>query len=209
MKIVLFDSGLGLLSFVRLILKKNYSGEFYLLLDNDHFPYGDKDDDSLACILEDIFFEVKKINADYLFICCNTMSRIYHKYSLKSDFKVVTILDINLSHYQPDFYLFGTKSLCNLNEYKTYSGENLAYLIENNQIKDIVKLLKIIDKKIILSCTHYLLLKPLLDYYHINYQSYEEEIFLDLKTDLSSKIYIKRKDFSRLKKFLNCRIYFY
>lgn len=209
MKIVLFDSGLGLLPFVHLILKKNYSGEFYLLLDNDHFPYGDKNDESLACILENIFSEVKKINADYLFICCNTMSRIYYKYSLKSDFKVVTILDINLSHYQPDFYLFGTNSLCNLNEYKTYSGDNLAYLIESNRIKEIIRLLKRIDKKIILSCTHYLLLKPLLDYYQIQYQSFEEEMFLNLRTDLPLKIYIKRKDYSRLKNFLNCSINFY
>lgn len=209
MKIVLFDSGLGVLPFVHLILKKNYSGEFYLLLDQNHFPYGDKDDETLISILKNIFSEVDNLKADYLFICCNTMSRIYHQYSLKSKFKVVTILDINLSHYQPDYYLFGTNSLCNLDYYKTYSGDNLAYLIENNRIKDVIKLLKNIDKKIILSCTHYILLKPLLDYYQIEYQSYEEEMFLDFKTSLPSKIYIKKNDYPRLKKFLNCDINFY
>ena len=43
MKIFVYDSGKGILSFIKLILKSNKNNDYYFFMDKDFFQLGEKD----------------------------------------------------------------------------------------------------------------------------------------------------------------------
>lgn len=209
MKICLYDSGLGVISFLHQAIKCHYNHEYYLLIDKENFPYGNKTDQELKNILIAQLEKISQLNIDYLFICCNTMSRIFNQLQIKTDFKVRTILDINLKYLNQDNYLLATSSVKSFYPKRVIDGENLASFIEKNNIINIIKFIKKINNNIILSCTHYHLIKPLLDYYNVDYHSYENEIFNGLDSGCEFEIYVKKEDLSLIKKFIKLDIKIY
>ena len=79
MKICLYDSGLGVLPFIKLILRNNLANDYYIFLDQDNFPYGEKSEEELEDVLIKNLNEINKNKYDLIFILCNTMSFIYKK----------------------------------------------------------------------------------------------------------------------------------
>lgn len=212
MKIMLYDSGLGVIPFLKVILKEKLNNDFYFYIDSINFPYGDKDDKTLKNILAQFLDYVLNLKIDYLLICCNTMSRIFLENNYNLPFKVKTILEINLHHLDSSNYLLGTSSLKSKYQKSVIDGEFLASYIENNCLLNIILYLKKLskeNKKIILSCTHYYLLKNILPFYKINFLSYEKEIFKDIPICNELNIYIKKKNYDKFKNYYKLGIKFY
>lgn len=209
MKICLYDSGLGIASFLKIILKNNLCNDYYLYFDNKNFPFGNKSEEELKSILNNFFKKIKKYHFDYILICCNTMSNIFKKYHFNIKEKVINILDINLTDID-DRYLYCTYSLSkSLSEVKSLEGGLLPSFIEHNQIANIIKKIKTIDKNIILGCTHFHLLKELLDYFSVDYVSKEAKIFDGIPTSNQLNFYVKKKDYKLIKNYLKKDIIFY
>ena len=209
MKICLYDSGLGIASFLKIILKKNINNDYYLYFDNKHFPFGNKSEAELKTILESFLKKIRKYHFDYILICCNTMSNIFKKYNFKTKEKVINILDINLNNLN-ERYLYCTYTLSKLLENKnTLNSGLLPSFIEYNQIGNIIRKIKTIDKNIVLGCTHFHLLKEILDYYSIEYLSNEELIFDEIPTADKLNFFVRKKDYKIIKNYLKRDINFY
>ncbi|MBE6142784.1 MAG: hypothetical protein E7177_02195 [Erysipelotrichaceae bacterium] len=200
MKIGLVDSGIGVVPFIKEIIKQNKNNDYYLFIDNEYFPYGNKSEKELLDRLLFIFNYFERYSIEQLLICCNTLSYIYLKYLPKSIFKVTTILQINLTKNSP---LLTTEYLSkNIN---SISGEELASFIEENNIINIIKLIKNIEaKELVLSCTHYPLIKSLFSYYKIKAYSFENELIESLKSEKNNAIfYLQKKDLNVIKKYFS------
>ena len=206
MKICLYDSGLGVLPFIKLILRNNLGNDYYIFLDQDNFPYGEKSVEELEDILIKNLNEINKNKYDLIFILCNTMSFIYKKLNIKQD-NIKTILDININ-YQTDEYLLCTNALSNKLPY-SLSGGSLANYIEKVNILEIINFINDIDKKVILSCTHYHLLKDIIPFYKKKFVSLEKEIFKDLNYNSLVNFYVKKKDYDVIRKYIKRVLYFY
>lgn len=203
MRIGLFDSGSGIIPFIDEIIKQDKRNDYYLYVDLHHFPYGDKSEDELIDILKEVFLSFEKIGIDELLIVCNTMSYVYLQNDLASSFRVKTILDLNLRMYNSSCNLLCTTFLADKlgKFYQVIDGKNLASLIENNDIYEIIKIVKKckFSSSIILSCTHYSLAKDIFSSLvsNVKFYSYEKEFisFLDSYSDLSFHAFSKHKSF--------------
>ena len=205
MKICLYDSGIGVIPFLKIILKNKIYNDYYLYIDNENFPYGNKSDDELLKMLKKVIKYVENNNYDYLFICCNTMSRIYLNYHIICKVKIRTILEINIK-YLKDYELLCTSSLSK-NIDNSINGNNLAkYITENNIFKILEYLIHFKNKKIILGCTHYHLIKDLLSAYRVSYLSLEERIFDNVNVSKELNIFVKEKDYIEIKKYIKVGI---
>lgn len=206
MKICLYDSGIGVIPFLKVILKDKLYNDYYIYIDHQHFPYGEKSDSQLYNILKDNFKNLEKYNFDYIFICCNTMSRIYLMH--KSDFtnKVRTILEVNLKDLK-NYKLITTNNLSKA--LLSISGENLASYIENVDIIKIIKFIKQINTPICLGCTHYHLIKDLLPFYNVKFLSNEKKIFKNLQYSEQINIYVKLRDEEIIKKYIKIGLKLY
>lgn len=202
MKICLFDSGIGVIPFIKSIIKRKKNNEYYIILDQEHFPYGNKSDEELLTILKYNLNKIEKLNIDLLLICCNTISYIYLKYKPSTTFVVKTILQINLKKEKP---LLATPFLSS--KINGISGNNLAYLIENNQIKEIILLLKNIKQnEFVLGCTHYLIIKSLFDQYQFVTYALVDELIDQIERESNKMIFYSNKKSLLKKFFFNIRI---
>ena len=95
MNILLLDSGLGLIPFVKEIIKCNKKNTYYLYMDNEFFPYGSKTRHQLKRRLQFLIRKFNKLDLDEIYICCNTLSKIYLDYKFKSKVKIKTILELD------------------------------------------------------------------------------------------------------------------
>lgn len=163
MKIALIDSGVGLIPFVKYILKERLLNSYYCYMDSELFPYGDKKEAILIKQVEKIFDNLEKEGCQIVLICCNTLSLIYRKVKKKYSFIIRDILSLNLKLLDSKSTLLCTPFLKKKLKVKgrVISGKNLAYLIETKDIKAIVSLLKSLNLKgrVVLSCTHYPLIE--------------------------------------------------
>jgi glutamate racemase len=208
MKICLYDSGIGIIPFLKVILKKKIYNDYYLYIDNDNFPYGNKSDEELLKILKKVIKYVENNDFDYLFICCNTISRIFLNNQIESKVKVKTILEENIKDNK-EFKLLCTPSLSK-NIDNSINGNNLAEYITDNNLYKIIELINCIkNEKIILACTHYHLIKDLLDVFKVSYLSNEEQIFNDIESSKELNIYVKEKDYLEIKKYIKVGIKIY
>ena len=164
MKILLLDSGKGIIPFIKEILKQNKNNEYYLFMDHEGFPYGDKDELYLVNRLKYLLNEFNKLHIDLLLICCNTLSNIYLRNKIKTNYQIKTIFELNLAN------LHNNKILVTPSLKKFYINDNrfiacnLASSIENDNLTLSIQELKrltFIKDKLILGCTHYPLIKDL------------------------------------------------
>jgi glutamate racemase len=206
MKICLYDSGLGVLPFVKVILKNNLGNDYYLYLDQNNFPYGNKKEEELINILKNNLFELEKHQFDLILILCNTMSYIYIKSDLNYQ-NVRCILDINL-RAKNDYKLFCTNYLYNKLD-NSINGANLALNIEEINIVEIINIIISLKDKVILGCTHYHLIKDLLSLYNKDHISLEEKFLSDIPHTDKVNIYVRKQDYFVIKKYLKKVIYFY
>lgn len=199
MKIGLVDSGIGIVPFIKEIIIQNKKNQYYCYSDCSFFPYGDKSELQLKRRLMYILSLFERYQVSELIICCNTLSYIYNKYKIKSSFKVKTILDLNLKT--------GGKLLVTpfLSErINGVSGENLAYNIENNNIYEIINFIKNIkEKKLVLSCTHYPIVKKIFEQYDIDVIGNENKLIEELITSEKLEFYADEGTKKLIKKYFH------
>lgn len=207
MKICLYDSGIGAISFLRTVLKENLGNDYYLFLDQANFPYGEKSDRELRSILEKNVAEIRRGKYDYLLICCNTMSRIFLENPIPVGMKVRTILEYNLQNVEGRKLLVTT----NLSQKiaSSVDGKRLAEDIEKGRVKRILEALDEIRSPIVLGCTHYHFLEPLMDYYGIDYKTRESQIFAGIETTDRIRIFARKENYEVVKKFIKTDIKIY
>ena len=196
MKILLLDSGKGIIPFIKEILKQNKNNEYYLFMDHEGFPYGDKDELYLVNRLKYLLNEFNKLHIDLLLICCNTLSNIYLRNRIKTNYQIKTIFELNLAN------LHNNKILVTPSLKKFYINDNrfiacnLASSIENDNLTLSIQELKrltFIKDKLILGCTHYPLIKDLF-YIYLSCEivSYESDFIAKIPTS-STRIFFGRE----------------
>lgn len=215
MKILLLDSGVGLIPFIREIIKQKKGNDYYFYMDYNFFPYGNKSNNFLKHRLKVLLKKFETLNIDLLLICCNTLSNIYLTNKFKTSYKVKDIFSLNYKHLN-DNYMIVTPSLK-----KYYSKDkrihscSLAKKIEENNIVEIIKELKMMkyNKKIILGCTHYPLIKNLFRHYcSFSVVSYENIFINNIKSNNNRiNMYAREYEYQIIKKYfpnININKYF-
>ena len=169
MKIFVYDSGKGILSFIKLILKSNKNNDYYFFMDKDFFPLGEKDSVTIKERLNYIIEQCNKDFFDLLIICCNTASSELDS-SLKNKCKcpIFDVLSYSLSFINNGLLLCSHRLYTNLKD-KYNSLIDCQSLINNIEkynifacikwMKENISLLK--EKNLILGCTHLTLISHL------------------------------------------------
>ena len=198
MKVGLVDSGIGVIPFLKEIIKDNIANQYYIYIDKEFFPYGEKTESELLERLNQIINYFSNLGINHLLICCNTLSYIYLKYKPYSNFKVSTILEINLSKKK---FLLTTSFLSS--KLDTMDGTSLASFIETNDTTDIINLIKGLNRsEFVLSCTHYHLIKSLFYIYRKKALSYEKELVKSIIKDGNEvEIYLNPNSEENIKKY--------
>lgn len=166
----IYDSGMGGLTTLKLLLNEFKGNDFYYLADNLHHPFGNKKKDDLDDI---IACGVKKLKAhsDIQILACNTSSFYYKNADVFKLYPPLDKLDDNTLLMATDATLD-----CIKGEYKSAETSALATLIEVHIAHSLRKnninldsLLPYLKKKIgkfygvksvILGCSHYPFVMP-------------------------------------------------
>lgn len=162
-KIGIIDSGLGAISFLNYLISNKKYSTYYLLLDYNFNPYGNKKENILyERLIKNIDF-LKKKGCNKIVLACNTLSVI----ALKHNIDVITPINYFKETIKKEFdnnsILIATHFTIKSNVYKTNNSlpSDLVNYIEGvkpiNINSEINKLKKY--KKIFFGCTHYGLIK--------------------------------------------------
>lgn len=191
MKIGVFDSGIGGTSVLSAIKELLPNEEYYYLADSKNCPYGEKSDDELYKIVKNNVKFLKAWGAKIIVIACNTATtRCIEK--LREEFKdlpfVGTEPAVKLAAKSDAkrILVLATPGTIHSERLETLVQENqklgqiidllacpgLADTIEFNLEKDESKIIEKLDEllkdqskdydSIVLGCTHYSLIKPLI-----------------------------------------------
>lgn len=211
MKILVYDSGIGALYFIKKILNKKINNQYYLYLDQDYFPLGNKDEIEIKKHLEELLD--KLVNKfDLIIIFCNTMSIIYLKYFNDGCFKkkIKTIFEYNELLINKKSVLLGTslfKKTVKIRNYSVNSLLDLALAIEEYNYDKILTIIKHLDdyKNYILCCTHYPFIISLLKQRLPNSRIVDGSSLLIDSLPNSSKleIFCLKRNIKTIKKFLH------
>ncbi len=162
MRILLFDSGIGLLPFYSYLLKNKIYNNYYLEMEEDYFPLGQRTHDWLLQYVQHKLAKWSEEKYDEIYIICNTFSVLLKEIDTnKYSFIIHTILECNEKIIDEETILIGTKVTCEYFQkkgYMTLDFSHLVPLIENNDITQLIIELKkypLAKKKIILGCTHF------------------------------------------------------
>ncbi|QFI14255.1 glutamate racemase [Borrelia sp. CA_690] len=184
--IIVFDSGIGGLSYFKYVKSKIEGYQYVYVADNKNFPYGEKSSEYLLEVVLLFIEKLKKIyNISALILACNTISvSVYNK--LNFDFPVVyTLPEVSLV---PDLalkrvLLIATsttleskfvKDQVNIhNDLIVKAAGELVNFVEYGQKyrKDALKCLEALKFEVVntgreivfLGCTHYLHLKEMIE----------------------------------------------
>lgn len=184
-KIGIFDSGLGGLSILKELLKILPNEDYLLYEDSLHNPYGDKTEEELLMITSNIVDYLLEQDCKIIVIACNTATTCCMESLRKMYPNTIFVGTVPAIKVACDFNYKNTILLSTpytskskrvrelIHNYKNpdqeiflVSGENLAHLIELN---DIVNIRLLLNKlllpfkgkvdSIVLGCTHYPLIK--------------------------------------------------
>lgn len=170
-----YDSGIGGLTSVKMILNEFIGNDVYYYADNLHHPFGNTDEEKLKAIVADGIKHVRA-HSDIVVLACNTAS------SITDDDSVLKLLP-PLEKYADDaentLIMATARTLSKLNltaGYKTADTKELATLIEIqaslNYLKNSLDMSELIPyaavklhpfkgvKRVMLGCSHYLYFKP-------------------------------------------------
>ena len=201
MPIGFFDSGVGGLTVLKEVKKLMPNENFVYFGDTLHVPYGEKSKEQLLEYSKDIlnFFNEKRCKA-VVMACNTTSSTIYEDIKDKYAFKIYPIVQsiakILAKTSIQRLGIFATKATINSGAYETeirkYNPEMQVYgqycpewvkIVEDNvsekpECVEIIKndlsvMLRRNPQKIVLGCTHYPFLLPILSKYA------PKEIFID------------------------------
>lgn len=172
MKVLLFDSGFGLLPFYFALQKEQIPNEYYIEMEEEFFPLGNKKEKELLAYAKRKFdsWQAKKI--DHVFIICNTFSCLLQKMNLSPyTFQIHTILTYTkkyLSTYSCT--LFATQHTCRILKPKhKIKGSDFVEWIEKEDLTSIIKRIKkwkISTPYLLIGCTHFSFLSSIILVYH-------------------------------------------
>ena len=180
----IFDSGIGGITVLKEIVKIMPKENYIYYSDSKNNPYGDKGQDEIKKICDNIVKKLIDKNCKVIVIACNTASAIAKDY-LREKFKKVPIIAIEPAYKMVYDYSYNTTTLVmatkgtiesekfkllltKYNNNKTYllACMGLADLIEEGNKEKINKYLnKNLDKyknrveSVVLGCTHYPLIQ--------------------------------------------------
>ena len=183
-KIGVFDSGIGGVTVLKEIIKLLPNEDYIYYSDSKNNPYGDRTQEEIIKICEDIMEKLLKQNCKVIVIACNTASAKAVKY-LREKYKNIPIIAIEPAYkmvhdysYNEPTLVMATKGtiesekfqllLKKYDNHKTYilSCIGLAYIIEEGNGKKLKEYLRnnLRDykgkvKNVVLGCTHYPLIK--------------------------------------------------
>lgn len=184
-KIGIFDSGLGGLSILKELLKILPNEDYLFYEDSLHNPYGDKTEEELLMITSNIVDYLLDQDCKIIVIACNTattccMEALRKMYPNTIFVGIVPAIKVACDFNYKNTILLSTPYTSKskrvrelIHNYKNpdqeiflVSGENLAHLIELN---DIINIRLLLNKlllpfkgkvdSIVLGCTHYPLIK--------------------------------------------------
>ena len=177
MRIGLFDSGVGGLTVLKVLVNKYSDNEYIYYGDTLNNPYGNKSKDELLVLAKkNINFLLDK-KVDMIIIACGTVSSNC-LYELKESYNIPiysilepTIDYLNKSNYD-NIGVIATKATINSHIFKDNIGKNvyeiatpkLVPLIEENNLNNIDEVLNEYLKNVkidvlVLGCTHYPIIK--------------------------------------------------
>lgn len=190
MKIGVFDSGIGGTSVLEAIKKLLPNEEYYYFADSKNCPYGEKEDDELYRIVKGNVEFLINWGAEIIVIACNTATtRCIEK--LREEFKIPFVgtepaVRLAAKSNANKILVLATPGTIHSERLETLVKENqrqsqvidllpcpgLADTIEFNLNKDESKIYKKLEEllnnlpkdydSIVLGCTHYSLIKPLI-----------------------------------------------
>ncbi len=190
MKIGVFDSGIGGTSVLEAIKKLLPNEEYYYFADSKNCPYGEKEDDELYRIVKGNVEFLINWGAEIIVIACNTATtRCIEK--LREEFKIPFVgtepaVRLAVKSNANKILVLATPGTIHSERLETLVKENqrqnqaidllpcpgLADTIEFNLNKDESKIYKKLEEllnnlpkdydSIVLGCTHYSLIKPLI-----------------------------------------------
>ena len=183
-KIGVFDSGLGGLSVLKELMKLLPNEDYLFYEDSSHNPYGEKSEEELIQITSEIVDTLLDKGCKIIVIACNTattacMKKLRELYP--NTIFVGTVPAIKVAYDSQckhtiilsTPYTMKSKRVQELleeyhhsnQEIMNISGENLAHLIEMNQMEEVRDFLKRVlgpydgvADSIVLGCTHYSLI---------------------------------------------------
>ena len=183
MRVGIFDSGLGGLVVLKEILKKYPNNEFLYYGDTLNVPYGNKSIEELLEITTKIINYFNEQRVDLIIIACGTVSsNCYFELCKITSIPILDIISSTIRYLNNSSYnkigVIGTlrtiesgvftKKLPN-KKVSQVASVDLASIIENNTILEnmetINNYLNLLDKDIeclVLGCTHYPILLPIL-----------------------------------------------
>lgn len=207
-KIGIIDSGLGAISFLNYLISNKKYSTYYLLLDYNFNPYGNKNENILyERLIKNIDF-LKKKGCNKIVLACNTLSVI----ALKHNIDVITPINYFIETIKKEFdnnsILIATNFTIKSNVYKTNNSlsSDLVNYIEgvkpiniNNEINKLKKY-----KKIFFGCTHYGLIKnKLKDKIIFDSAKILADSLIVNNTSLNVNIYITKYDINIINHLLN------
>ncbi len=156
---MIYDTGIGLIPFLRKIIEQKKCNEYYLYMDEDVFPIGSKPKEFIISHLKFILEYADK-KFDILILACNSLSSYLDKIDLyKYKVRVYSIFAENIKLLDEDTTFIGTSaSTANIKSYPVLALDSLPTLIESSDIRAIITLiqnLNITTSKAILGCTHF------------------------------------------------------
>ncbi len=178
----IFDSGIGGVTVFREILKELPNYQYLYYSDSFNNPYGDKSEEELKIITNNICKYLVNNGCKIIVIACNTASAICKDY-LRDNFEIPIIAIepaikmVYDNSYDGKTLVLATKGTINSNKFKElyqkydnhksiiYECRGLADLIEQDKKKEIREYLieHLINFKdmqnVVLGCTHYPLIK--------------------------------------------------
>jgi len=183
-KIGIFDSGIGGITVLNEIIKILPNEEYLYYSDSKNNPYGNKSDEEIIKICDDIVKYLINEGCDVIVIACNTASAKAAGF-LRNKYKEITIVAIEPAYKMVYDYSYDKPTLVMATEgtiksekfnllYEKYNNNN-TYLLSCAGLADIIeaedryKIKEYLEKNIsnfkgkvknvVLGCTHYPLIK--------------------------------------------------
>lgn len=162
MKILLYDSGIGVIPFFFTLCQQHKYHDYILEMEQDFFPLGEKTKEELQDYVRKKCDQWEKDHIDAVYVICNTFSMMYHSLSLPAySFTVHTILEHNLRLLTPSTSVIATDLTAQYLMERGYKAYPSSFLVRQIEEEDLVSLLSSIrqfsfrEKRVLLGCTHF------------------------------------------------------